>query len=80
MGRFRYLDLGLATVLVFVGAKMLVSDVYKVPVALSLVVIVVVLAIAIGASLWTGGRTGHRRRARGSGQSADALTQGEGGS
>ena len=32
MGRFRYLNLGLAIVLVFVGAKMLLSDVYKIPV------------------------------------------------
>lgn len=51
MGRFRYLNVGLAAVLVFVGGKMLVSDVYKVPVALSLLVILAVLGLAIGASL-----------------------------
>ncbi|MCS7007013.1 MAG: TerC family protein [Gaiellaceae bacterium] len=51
MSRFRYLNVGLAVILVFVGAKMLLSDAYKVPVALSLAVIVVVLALAIGASL-----------------------------
>jgi tellurite resistance protein TerC len=51
MGRFRYLNLGLAIVLVFVGAKMLVSDVYKVPVYASLAVIVLTLTAATLASL-----------------------------
>lgn len=51
MGRFRYLNVGLAVILVFVGAKMLLSDAYKIPVALSLALIVLVLAVAIGASL-----------------------------
>ena len=37
--RFRYLKLGLALVLVFVGVKMLLTDVYKVPIGLSLAVI-----------------------------------------
>jgi tellurite resistance protein TerC len=46
MGKFRYLNLGLAVVLVFVGGKMLLSDVYKVPVYVSLAVIVVTLAAA----------------------------------
>jgi tellurite resistance protein TerC len=49
--RFHYLKLGLAAVLVFVGAKMLLTDVYKVPVGASLGVIALVLATAIGASL-----------------------------
>jgi tellurite resistance protein TerC len=51
MGRFRYLNLGLAIVLVFVGAKMLLSDVYKIPVYASLAVIVLMLAAATLASL-----------------------------
>jgi len=46
MGKFRYLNLGLAVVLVFVGGKMLLSDVFKVPVYVSLAVIVVTLAAA----------------------------------
>ena len=46
MGRFRYLNLGLAVVLVFVGGKMLLADVYTVPVYVSLGVIVVTLAAA----------------------------------
>jgi tellurite resistance protein TerC len=51
MGRFRYLNLGLAAVLVWVGIKMLLSDVYEIPVYLSLIVIVLMLTAAIGASL-----------------------------
>jgi len=51
MGRFRYLNLGLATVLVFVGLKMIAADWYHVPELVSLAVIVGVLALAVGASL-----------------------------
>ena len=49
--RFRYLSLGLAVVLGFVGIKMLISDVYKISIPLSLGVIVVVLTVAIVWSL-----------------------------
>jgi tellurite resistance protein TerC len=45
--RFRYLNLGLAAVLVFVGLKMTLSDVYEIPVYLSLAVIVAALTGAI---------------------------------
>jgi tellurite resistance protein TerC len=51
LGRFRYLNVGLAAVLVFVGVKMTLSDVYKIPVAVSLLVIVGILGAAIGGSL-----------------------------
>ena len=51
LDRFRHLDTGLAAVLGFVGVKMLLSDVYHVPIALSLAVIAAVLAVAIGVSL-----------------------------
>ena len=51
MGRFRYLNVGLAAVLVFVGLKMTLADVYKVPALVSLAVIGVLLAVAVGASL-----------------------------
>ena len=51
LGRFRYLNVGLAVVLVFVGVKMTISDFYKIPVALSLAVIVLTLGIAVVASL-----------------------------
>ena len=46
----KYLKPGLAAVLVFVGAKMLLVDVYKTPPLLSLGVILAILAFAIGAS------------------------------
>jgi tellurite resistance protein TerC len=49
--RFHYLKMGLSAVLVFVGAKMLMADVYHVPIGWSLAVIVAVLGIATTASL-----------------------------
>jgi tellurite resistance protein TerC len=49
--KFHYLKLGLAVVLVFVGTKMLLVDIYKIPVALSLGVIALVLASSVAASL-----------------------------
>jgi tellurite resistance protein TerC len=51
MGRFRYLNLGLAVVLVFVGAKMTLADLFGIPVFVSLAVVVVTLGAAVGASL-----------------------------
>lgn len=52
MDRFRYLNVGLAVVLGFVGMKMLLVDVYSIPISLSLGVIVAVLGAAVGASMW----------------------------
>jgi len=49
--RFHLLKLGLALVLVFVGAKMVAADVFKVPTALSLVVIAVLIGGSVAASL-----------------------------
>jgi tellurite resistance protein TerC len=49
--RFRYLNVGLAAVLVFVGLKMTLADVYKLPAFASLAVIAVLLAVAVGVSL-----------------------------
>ena len=50
MDRFAYLTHGLAVILVFVGAKMLLTDVWKIPTWLSLLVILAILAISVGAS------------------------------
>jgi tellurite resistance protein TerC len=50
MDRFTYLTHGLAIVLVWVGAKMLLTDIWKIPIWLSLLVIVLVLAGAIALS------------------------------
>jgi tellurite resistance protein TerC len=49
--RFVYLKAGLAAILVFVGVKMLLLDVYKVPIWLSLTAISVCLTLAVGLSL-----------------------------
>lgn len=50
--RFVYLKQGLAALLVFAGAKILLADVVKLPVALSLGTVVLILGTAIAASLW----------------------------
>ncbi|MDO4770050.1 MAG: TerC family protein [Brachymonas sp.] len=49
-GRFIYLGYGLAGILVFIGIKMLLIDLYKIPAALSLGVVVAVLAASMGLS------------------------------
>lgn len=51
MGRFHYLDVGLAVILVFVGLKMLGSSFVEIPNGVSLGVIAGVLALAVTASL-----------------------------
>lgn len=51
MHRFIYLKVGLALVLVWVGVKMGLHDVVKVPTSLSLIVILAVIALSIIASL-----------------------------
>jgi len=52
MHKFEYLKLGLAAILVFVGAKMALVDWVKVPTVLSLGVIAAILALAVAASLF----------------------------
>lgn len=49
--RFHYLRFGLSAVLAFVGVKMLLTDIYKIPIWLSLALIAAILAISIVASL-----------------------------
>ena len=56
MGMFRYLKPGLGVILAFVGTKMLLADVYKIPVGVSLAVIATVLAVSGMASLWAARR------------------------
>ncbi|MDQ2693038.1 MAG: TerC family protein [Chloroflexota bacterium] len=50
--KFQYLKLGLAFVLTFVGTKMVLVDLYKIPVEISLAVIASILTISVLASLW----------------------------
>jgi tellurite resistance protein TerC len=52
MHKFVYLKLGLAGVLVFVGVKMTLADVFKIPSPVSLAVIAALLGAAVAASLW----------------------------
>jgi tellurite resistance protein TerC len=51
MEKFRYLKPALVALLLFIGAKMLVSDTYKIPVEVSLAVIFAILGIALGLSV-----------------------------
>jgi len=51
MSRFHYLKVGLGLVLVFVGAKMVASDVYEMPIGLSLIVVAALIAGSVAASL-----------------------------
>jgi tellurite resistance protein TerC len=57
--KFHLLKVGLALVLLFVGAKMVLAGVIKVPITVSLLVIAVVLGGSMLASIWT-----RRREAR----------------
>jgi tellurite resistance protein TerC len=50
MQMFHYLHYGLSAILIFVGGKMLLADVYKIPTAASLGIIVGMLALTIFAS------------------------------
>jgi len=49
--KFHYLKLGLSVVLVFVGIKMILVDIYKIPVGVSLGMIATILTTSIVASL-----------------------------
>src|SRR3989338_420551 len=53
MQYFHHLHYGLAAILVFVGLKMIVTDIYHIPIVASLMFIVTAIAISVGASiLW----------------------------
>jgi tellurite resistance protein TerC len=54
--KFRYLKVGLALVLVFVGVKMTIADLFKIPVGVSLAVVGLLIAGAILSSLVVDGR------------------------
>jgi len=51
MKLFHYLHYGLSLILVFVGTKMLLADVYKIPITWSLAFIAVTLAVSVALSL-----------------------------
>jgi tellurite resistance protein TerC len=60
--RFSLLKYGLAVVLMFIGVKMLLIDIYKIPVGLSLGVVAVIIGVSVWLSL---------RRTGGGGATAD---------
>ena len=51
--RFHLLAYGLALVLVFIGTKMLLIDVYKMPIGIALSVTAVIIAVSMFASLYS---------------------------
>lgn len=51
MGKLRFLKIGLALILVFVGAKMLITSFVKIPAFVSLAIIAAILTLTVGASL-----------------------------
>jgi tellurite resistance protein TerC len=53
---FKHLRIGLAIVLLFVGLKMLISDYYAIPIALSLTVVLGILGVSILTSRFSGAR------------------------
>jgi tellurite resistance protein TerC len=57
--RLRYLSLGLAVLLAFIGAKMILSPVLHIPTAVSLGAIIVIIGVAAGMSMWKGPRVTH---------------------
>jgi tellurite resistance protein TerC len=62
IGTFHYLKVGLALVLAFVGVKMLLLDVYKIPIEISLLVIIPLLGGAVLASLlWPQAQSGGQK-------------------
>ena len=74
--RFIYLKAGLAAILVFVGIKMLLIDVYKVPIWLSLAVIAASITGAVVASLRaTSGQAAPQPRAKAAGPGTPAAAK-----
>jgi tellurite resistance protein TerC len=51
MQMFQYLHYGLSAILVFVGAKMLLADLYEIPIGIALGIVATILAISVVASL-----------------------------
>jgi tellurite resistance protein TerC len=54
--RFHLLKYGLALILIFIGMKMLLLDLYKIPVGIALGGVALILAVSVVASLVTSNR------------------------
>jgi tellurite resistance protein TerC len=55
--RFHLLKYGLAVILMFIGVKMLLLDVYKIPVGIALGTVGLILLVSVAASLLTSRRS-----------------------
>jgi tellurite resistance protein TerC len=64
IGRFRYLKVGLGSVLAFVGAKMLLADIIQVPIVLSLGIVGGLLSCSVLFSILFPGNGSEHRAAR----------------
>jgi len=62
--KFHLLSYGLSVILVFIGTKMVLIDVYKIPVAVSLGVVVTVLAVSMWLSLHVAPKSAEQSPAR----------------
>jgi tellurite resistance protein TerC len=62
--RFHLLKYGLAVILMFIGAKMLLLDVYKIPVGIALGTVGLILLVSVAASLVTFRRSGPESEGR----------------
>lgn len=60
--KFHLLNYGLAVVLVFIGTKMVLIDIYKIPVAVSLLVVVAILAVTMVLSVRSAGGVAPSRK------------------
>lgn len=58
MEKFYYLKPGLAAILLFIGIKMVISEIYEIPISASLIVIFGILAVAMTLSFIRSRRTG----------------------
>jgi tellurite resistance protein TerC len=52
MDKFRFLKYGLSVILVFIGVKMIITDIFHIPILISLSIIVIVLIISVLASVY----------------------------
>ena len=59
--RFSLLKYGLALVLMFIGVKMLLLDIYKIPVAVSLAVVALIIGMSVAMSLLRGDKANTTR-------------------
>ena len=56
--RFHLLKYGLAVILMFIGVKMLLLDVYKIPVGIVLGIVGLILLVSVAASMVASCRSG----------------------